>query len=67
MKLLKPLIEALLGFTLWTAFLTPYMLFVMRVDMGQYVAWLVMQAVLVPPIAIVVIRATNRVTGWLPK
>ena len=52
--------EAVLGFVLWTIFLTPYMILVTKVSSDQYIAWLVMQAVLVPPIAVLVYRITNR-------
>ena len=52
--------EAGTGFVLWTLFLTPYMVLVTRVSLGQYISWLVMQAVLVPPIAVLVYRITNR-------
>ena len=52
--------EAGTGFVLWTIFLTPYMILVTRVSSGQYISWLVMQAVFVPPIAVLVHRITNR-------
>jgi hypothetical protein len=65
MNVPRLIVEAALGFVLWTLFLTPYMVFVVRVDSGQYLAWLVMQAVLVPPIAVIVVRATNRATRWM--
>ncbi len=52
--------EAIVGFLLWTLFLTPYMLLVTRVTTEQYILWLYMQAILVPPIAVLVYRITNR-------
>ena len=52
--------EAVLGFVLWTIFLTPYMILVMKASSEQYIAWIVMQAVIVPPIAVLVYRITNR-------
>jgi len=55
----KWLLEALCGGLLWTVFLTPYMLFVVQVTIEQYGAWLLMQAILVPPIAILVVNITN--------
>jgi len=58
-------VEALIGFVLWTLFLTPYMWFIVGTTIEQYISWLVMEAVLVPPIAIVVINATNWITKKL--
>jgi membrane protein DedA with SNARE-associated domain len=54
----KFLLQAVVGFALWTGFLTPYMLFVTRVTFEQYLFWLLMQAILVPLIAPIVFRAT---------
>lgn len=62
-KIAKFSIEAVCGFVLWTIFLTPYMLFVMRVSGSQYLSWLVMQLIIVPPVAIPVINITN----WMVK
>ena len=59
-KIKSYLKEAVLGFVLWTIFLSPYMILVTRVSPEQYIAWLVMQAVLVPPIAVLVYRITKR-------
>ena len=56
------LIEALMGFILWTIFLTPYVLGVTRMSWEQYQSWLLMQAILVPLIAILVVKITNKVT-----
>lgn len=56
----KYLLQAVVGFALWTGFLTPYMLFVTRVTFEQYLFWLLMQAILVPLIAPIVFRATIR-------
>ena len=58
-------VEALIGFVLWTLFLTPYMWLVVKTTLEQYINWLVMQAVIVPLIAIVVINATNWITKKL--
>jgi hypothetical protein len=33
--------------------LTPYMLFVVKTSMDQYIAWVGMQAILVPPLGAV--------------
>lgn len=60
MKGKKIVVQALVGFALWTAFLTPYMLFVTKVSLEQYAFWLLMQAVLVPVIAPIVFRITAK-------
>lgn len=59
----KFLLESLVGFTLWSLFLTPYMLLVVKVDFSQYIAWLSMQIFLVTPVAPVVFR----ITGYVNK
>jgi len=56
-------IEAFCGFVMWTIALTPYMIWVTKVSLEQYVSWVIMEAALVPPIAIVVVNATN----WIVK
>lgn len=66
-KVTKFFIEAACGFVLWTAFLTPYMLFVVKVTSSQYLSWLVMQLVIVPPVAVPVVNITNWVVKRLTK
>ena len=61
----KALLEAVLGFVLWTGILTPYVLFVTQMTVNQYLSWLLMQAIIVPPVAIAVLRVTNYVTKRL--
>jgi len=58
----KILLEAFLGFVLWTGILTPYVVFITQMTLEQYLSWLLMQAVIVPPVAIIVLRITNYVT-----
>ena len=55
----KILLEAVLGFTLWTLLLTPYMIFVVRTSLEQYMLWLGMQACLIPPLAPLVFKITK--------
>ena len=43
-------IDAIAAFVFYTLTLTPYMLLVVKTTWEQYAAWLVMQAVLVPPL-----------------
>lgn len=66
-KVKKIVLEALIGFVMWTSILTPYVLLVTNMTMPQYLSWLVMQAVIVPPVAVVVVRATNWLTKRLSK
>ena len=61
----KALLEAVLGFALWTGILTPYVLFVTQMTVNQYLSWLLMQAIIVPPVAIAVLRVTNYFTKRL--
>ena len=45
--------DAVISFFYWTIALTPYMLFVVKTSMDQYIAWVGMQAILVPPLGAV--------------
>jgi len=45
--------DAVISFFYWTIALTPYMIFVVKTTMDQYVAWVGMQAILVPPLGAV--------------
>ena len=63
MNLKTLFIEAILGFVLWTLFLTPYVLLVTSMSLNQYLSWLLMEAILVPPIAVFVVRITNITTS----
>ena len=65
MKFKKLLLEAALGFCLWTGILTPYVLLVTQMTVNQYLSWLLMQAIIVPPVAIAVLRVTNYFTKRL--
>jgi hypothetical protein len=42
--------DAIVSFVFWTGTLTPYMILVVRVDIPQYLAWVGMQGILVPPL-----------------
>lgn len=42
--------DALVGFCFWTLVLSPVMLFVVRLDLPQFISWLGLQAVLGPPL-----------------
>lgn len=45
--------DAVVSFFYWTAVLTPYMIFVVKTTVDQYISWVVMQAILVPPLGAV--------------
>jgi len=53
------IVQALLGFILWTAILTPYMIYGVKVNLEQYLNWVIMELVLVPPVAPFIVRITN--------
>lgn len=59
----KFIIQSIAGFILWTALLTPYMVFIVKVDVSQYMKWGLMQLIIVPPVSVVVVNATN----WIVK
>jgi len=59
-KIKQILLEALGGFIFWTGCLTPYMIFIVKVDVSQYFAWFLMQLIIVPPLAPLSIRFI----GW---
>jgi len=50
-KFLKQFLkDAFVAFVFWTLTLTPYMIFIVKVNLQQYIAWVGMQAILVPPL-----------------
>ncbi len=53
-KFIKQFIkDAIFSFIYWTAALSPYMIFVVKISLDQYIAWVAMQAILVPPLGAV--------------
>lgn len=46
----KFLRDAIIAFIFWTLTLTPYMILIVRTNPEQYLAWVLMQAILVPPL-----------------
>lgn len=44
------LLDAIISFAYWTTTLTPYMLWIVGVNIDQYLKWIGMQAILVPPL-----------------
>ena len=59
MKIKTFIIQSVAGFILWTALLTPYMLFVVKTNLVQYLKWGLMQLIIVPPCSIIVVNITN--------
>lgn len=42
--------DAIIACVYWTIALTPYMFLVVQVNMAQYIAWVSMQGLVVPPL-----------------
>lgn len=53
--------EGLIGAVAWTVLLTPYMVLITKMTVAQYISWLIMEFVLIPPLAPIVFRLTGRV------
>lgn len=45
--------DAIISFFYWTLVLSPYMIFVVKANFEQYIAWVAMQIILVPPLGAV--------------
>jgi hypothetical protein len=54
------LIDALASFVFFTATLSPYMIFIVGVNLQQYLAWLGMQVTIVPPLGIIYSEIARR-------
>jgi hypothetical protein len=55
--------DAIVSFIYWTAVLSPFMIFVMKIGFSQYIVWLSMQIIIVPPLGAVfsiIIRKLNK-------
>jgi len=57
----KTIISSVVGAILWTVCLTPYVWFVTKMTIDQYISWLGMQFILVPLIAPIVFWGTEKV------
>jgi len=51
--------ESLIGSSIWTLFLSPYAIFIMKLNFIQYVGWLSMQFVLIMPLLPIVVKMTK--------
>lgn len=51
--------EGVIGCILWTIFLSPYMLLVTKMTALQFISWIIMEVVLIMPLAPVVFRTTK--------
>ena len=58
----KVLLSAIVGACIWTVALSPYVIFIVGMNYTQYLSWLVMEFILVPPIAPIVFYVTEKVT-----
>lgn len=63
----KFVVSAVVGSVVWSLTLTPYVIFVLGMDVGQYTMWLLMQFIIVPPIAPLVYFLTERVNRKILK
>lgn len=66
-KIMKFLVQAIMGFILWTLILTPYMFLVTGITFDQYMFWLLMQGIIVPPTSIMVAHFTDKVYSKILK
>ena len=56
------IVQAIMGFILWTIILSPYMVFIVKTSEEQFVDWIMMQGIIIPPVAPFVVWVTNKVT-----
>ena len=51
--------EGVIGCILWTILLSPYMLLITKMTAIQYILWIVMEIILIIPLAPIVFRLTK--------
>jgi hypothetical protein len=56
----KAILSAVIGSVVWTLALTPYVIFAVGMTLEQYLSWLLMEFILVPPIAPLVFWVTEK-------
>lgn len=66
-KIMKFLVQAIMGFFLWTLILTPYMVIVIGITFDQYILWLLASVLISPPASIIVAYFTDKVYSKLLK
>lgn len=64
-KIKKYLMEGIIGCILWTIFLSPYMLLITKMSTLQYISWIIMEIILIIPLAPIVFRITNYIMKQL--
>lgn len=64
-KIKRFLIEGVIGCILWTILLSPYMLFITKMTAIQYMLWIVMEIILIIPLAPIVFRITKYIMSKL--
>lgn len=57
----KAVLSAVIGSIVWSIALTPYVVLAVGMTLEQYLLWLVMEFILVPPIAPIVFWVTEKV------
>ena len=58
-KIKKYLMEGIIGCILWTLFLSPYVLLITKLTTLQYISWVIMEIILIIPLAPIVFRLTK--------
>lgn len=58
-KIRRFLMEGVIGCILWTILLSPYMLLITKMTAIQYILWIVMEIILIIPLAPIVFRLTK--------
>ena len=66
-KIQRILFEALAGFIFWTATLSLYMIFIVGTDFVQFWKWVLMQLIIIPPLAPLSIRFMGWFVRFLEK
>lgn len=64
-KIKRFLMEGVIGCILWTIFLTPYMLLITKMTTAQYLSWIIMEIILIIPLAPIVFRLTKYIMKML--
>lgn len=60
--IIRFIIDSILAFLFYTAAFTPYMIFIVKMSLEQYLAWIVMEITIVPPLGAIfsiIVRKIN--------
>ena len=59
------ILSAIVGAVFWTASLTPYMVFVVKMRWDQIPQWIAMQFMIIPPLAPIAVWIDKKVVTWI--